>query len=60
MDNMTIITAAELAAARRVGIKREIMGTDFRNHGGARGIIHADRKQKAARAKWDKRKADWN
>ena len=51
---MLIMTAEEQNAARRKAAKREMMGTDFKNHGGAKAKIHADKKQKAKRAKWKK------
>lgn len=38
---MIVMTAAELAAAKRVGNKRALMGADVRNHNGARSKVQA-------------------
>ena len=45
MKNLTIITAEEVALAKRKGIKRAMMGADVRRHNGARSKAHASAKQ---------------
>lgn len=50
---MLIMTAAEVAAAKLVAVKKEVKGTDFRNHFGARALVHKNKKKIVK--KFDKR-----
>jgi hypothetical protein len=42
-----IMTAAEVAAAKIKGAKRELMGNDVRCHSGARSLVHKDRRERS-------------
>ena len=46
---MLIMTADELARAKRAGLKREIKGADVRNHNGARSAIQRNAKREYER-----------
>lgn len=43
--DMIIMTAQEMAEAKRVGLKRELMGADVRCHNGARSLVQRNRKK---------------
>lgn len=46
---MLIMTAKELAAAKRVGLKRDIKGSDVRFHNGARPQVQRNAKRENQR-----------
>lgn len=58
---MVIMTADEVRAARLCGAKRDLMGSDVRNHNGARSVVSRNKKADEKRRRWsaeDKRR-EW-
>lgn len=48
-DSLVILTAAQAAELRLTQTRHELMGTDFRNHSGARPKVHKNKKKENRR-----------